>query len=102
LPGIIDWFKGLTVTEVTVGITTLTAVKADFVGSKTEVATTKRVGKVSFADIKSIPFAFIVVPGVTTPVPELFELTLHVTAPSGSCVPITSALNWYDLPADNV
>jgi hypothetical protein len=88
----------LTVTPVTVGISTVTAALPDFDGSITEDAITYRVGKVSLADAVSKPLAFMLVPGVTPPVPAAVELTLHVTALSGLLLPVTEALNCRVLP----
>jgi len=98
LPLVTDWFGGLIVTPVTVGISTVTAAMPVFDGSTVEVAITYRVVKVSLADIVSNPFAFMLVPCVTPPVPAAFELTLHVTVVAGSLIPVTAALNWKVLP----
>jgi hypothetical protein len=93
LPAVIVWFTGLTVTESTVGTITLITVLPDFVGSNTEVAIIKRVGKVSLTDTVSKPLLFISVPAETAPLPAAFELTFHVTVGSGSFVPVTIAVN---------
>jgi hypothetical protein len=42
----------------------------------------------------------MLVPGVTAPLPEAFELTLHVTVLSGLLLPVTEALNCRVLPLD--
>jgi len=64
-----------------------------FEGSATEVAKTYRVGFHSLGATKSDPLELILVLFATAPVPEILELTLHVTALPGLLVPITNALN---------
>jgi hypothetical protein len=71
----------------------------DLEGSITEVAITNKVVKVSPGATVSTPFALMLVPCVTAPVPTTFELTRHVTAELGLFVPVTEALNWRELPA---
>jgi hypothetical protein len=62
-------------------------------GFATDVAKTKSIGAHSFGATLSNPFALILVPGATGPVPSAVELTLHVTAVFGLFVPVTVALN---------
>ena len=47
----------------------------------------------------SSPFEPILVPDVTTPVPDWLELTSHVTVVTGSLVPVTEAENCRVPPA---
>ena len=69
---------------VTAGITIETDVLPDFVVSNVDVATIYNVVKVSLAATVNTPLELMLVPGVTAPVPNAFELTLHVTACEGS------------------
>jgi hypothetical protein len=92
-PAVNVTFEGLIVIDVTVGITTETETTPVLEVSKVEVAMTKSVDRVSFGATVSRPEAEILVPCVTTPVPEIFELTLYVTVLGGSKVPATAAMN---------
>lgn len=67
-------------------------------GSNLDEAKTNRVLAVSLGATINTPLAFILVPGVTAPVPIALELTLQFTEVGGLLKPEVDAVNCIERP----